>query len=393
MRGSSMRIRRQEEPMSARLSTRVALVAAIFALAAPAAARAAFSVVPSPNANVGASALNSVAAGSATDAWAVGWSCCAARNFGEGTLTEHWNGSAWSIVPSPDTRFNDEVLNSVAAISPGNAWAVGDVKQGGYRSGAPLILHWDGAAWQTVAPPSGTTGTLLTVAATGPSDVWAAGDDNHGHPLVLRFNGVAWSRSAVPQFGSSDHLRGVRAFAPNDVWIVGDDSGGNTLVIHWNGAAWTRVPSPSPDPNTNTLHAVGGVSSRDFWAVGQSARSKTSTGVPPGTRTLAMHWNGSAWTTVASPNIGDEDSLRGVVANGGAVTAVGAFQSTSTGAQRTLAERWGGSSWAVRPTPNVGDADHMLRGVSPIPGTGDVWVVGAHLTSGGPEQTLVLRGF
>ena len=379
--------------MSIRRSARAALVAATLVLTAPAAAQAAFTVVPSPNAPVGQSLLNSVRASSASDAWAVGYSCCAARNFGQGTLTEHWNGSAWSIVPSPDTRFNDEVLNSVAAISPGNAWAVGQVKQGGYRSGAPLILHWNGSAWQTVAPPSGTTGTLLTVAATGPADVWAAGDDGQGHALVLRFNGVAWTRSAVPQFGASVHLRGVRAFTPNDVWIVGDASGG-TLVIHWNGAAWTRVSSPNPDPNTNTLHAISGASSRDLWAVGQRALSKTSTGVPPGTRTLAMHWNGSSWTTTPSPNVGDENSLRGVVANGGGVvTSVGWFQSTSTGALRTLAERWDGSSWFVRATPNVGAADNMLRGASPIPGSIELWVAGAHLTSGGPTQTLLLRGF
>lgn len=282
-------------------------------------------------------------------------------------------------------------------ISPSNAWAVGETKQSSFRTGAPLILHWNGASWLPVAPPSGTTGKLLAAAFSSPSDLWAVGDDGHGHPLVLRSAGVTWSRIPVPQFGSSTHLRGVRVFSPTDVWVVGEETTGdtnNTLILHWNGAAWTRVASPNPDPFSNVLHAVGGFSPRDLWAVGQHTRSETSTGVPPGTRALAMHWDGTRWTTVATPNVGGENSLRGVVGNAdGAMTAVGMFQSAITGTLRTLAERWNGTSWAVRPSPNVGAADNLLRAASPIPGSPDVWAVGFHLTTGGPTQTLVLRGF
>ncbi|HEX8074509.1 MAG TPA: hypothetical protein VF545_05960 [Thermoleophilaceae bacterium] len=362
------------------------------ALAAPAGAGASFTVVPSPNAPVGQSALNGVRASSATDAWAVGSSCCATNNFGRAALTLHWNGSAWSVVPSLDTRFKDELLNAVIDISPSNAWAVGETKQSGYRSGVPLILHWNGSSWQPVAPPSDTTGKLLAAASSSATDLWAVGDDNHGQPLVLHSAGVGWSHVPLPQFGSSINLRGVRAFSRTDVWVVGSQGSASTLILHWNGAVWTRVASPNPDPFSNVLHAVGGFGPRDLWAVGQQARSKTSTGVPPGTRTLAMHWDGSRWTTVATPNVGDEDSLRGVVGNAGGMTAVGTFQNVTTGTLRTLAERWNGTSWAVRPTPNVGAADNLLRAVSPIPGSPDVWAVGTHLTAGGPTQTLVLRG-
>src|SRR4051812_17379211 len=131
--------------MPARLIVCAACVFA--ALVLPAAAGASFSVVPSPTA-FSQSSLNAVSASSASEAWAVGYLCCSGRNFGQGTLTEHWNGSSWTIVPSPDTRFFDEVLNGVAALAPNNAWAVGEIKQGGYRSGNPLILHWDGVAWR-----------------------------------------------------------------------------------------------------------------------------------------------------------------------------------------------------------------------------------------------------
>jgi hypothetical protein len=379
--------------MSIRLFLRAVLAAAILALAVPGAADASFTVVPSPNAPVGESTLTSVQASSATDAWAVGSSCCATNNFGRAALTEHWNGSAWTVVPSIDTRFNDELLNAVIDVSPSNAWAVGETKQSGYRSGTPLVLRWSGASWQPVALPSGTTGKLLAAASSSPTDLWAVGDDNHGHALVLHSAGGTWSRVPVPDFVPSIQLRGVRAFGASDVWVVGSEGTAGTLTLHWNGAGWTRVGSPNTDPYSNILHAAGGFGPRDMWAVGQQARSKTSTGVPPGTRTLAMHWDGSRWNPVATPNLGDEDTLRGVVGNvGGGVTAVGYFQDTTTGALRTLAERWNGTSWAVRPSPNVGAADNLLRAASPIPGSPDVWAVGFHLTSGGPTQTLVLRG-
>jgi hypothetical protein len=379
--------------MSIRLFVRAVLATATLALAAPATAGASFAVVPSPNAPVGESVLIGVRASSATDAWAVGSSCCMPNNFGRAALTEHWNGSAWSVVPSLDTRFFDELLNAVIAISPSNAWAVGEVKQSGYRSGSPLILHWNGASWQRVAPPADTTGKLLAAARSTSTDLWAVGDDNHGHALVLHSTGAAWSRVPVPDFGSPIALRGVRALSPSDVWVVGGVGTADTLILHWNGAAWTRVGSPNPDPFSNVLHAVAGFGSSNLSAVGQQARSKTNTGVPPGTRTLGMHWDGTRWSTVATPNVGDEDVLRGVAANSsGGMTAVGYFQNTTTGALRTLAERWNGTSWALRPTPNVGAADNLLRAVSPIPGSPDVWAVGSHLTAGGPTQTVILRG-
>lgn len=378
--------------MSARPFVHAVLAAAIVALAIPGAAGASFTVVPSPNAPVGESILTGVRATTSTDAWAVGSSCCRPNNFGRATLTEHWDGTAWSVVPSLDTRFNDESLNAVVSLSPSNAWAVGLTKQSGYASGTPLTLHWNGTAWQQVAVPTGTAGKLLAVAASSASDVWAVGDDNHGHALVLHSTGGPWTTIPVPQFASVMQLRGVRAYSPTDVWAVGGVGTAETLTLHWNGAGWTRVASPNPDPFSNVLHAVGGWPN-DLWAVGQQARSETSTGSPPGTRTLAMRWDGSSWTATPTPNALDEDTLRGVIRDaGGGMTAVGYFRSSYTGALRVLVERWDGTSWSVQPTRNASSSDNLLRSISRIPGSPDAWAVGFYLTPGGPTRTLVMRG-
>ena len=381
--------------MSSRLLTRAALVVAIVTLGVPGTASAGFWVTPSPNAFNGNNLLNGVSASSTTDAWAVGSLCCSMRNSGTGALTEHWDGRAWTVVPGPDARFQDEVLNAVADITPFQAWAVGRVKRSGYSGGSPLMLRWNGSSWQPVTLPSGVTGELRAVSKDQAGGAWAVGDDGHGHPLVLRCNFSACVRATVPQSGPVSRLRGVKVITPDDAWAVGD-SGNMTLAMHWNGAGWSVVPTPNPDPNVNILHAVAGIASNDLWAVGQKGLDKGNTGVPPGTRTLAMHWDGRAWSAVSTPNVGDQDSLRGLAMTGpGAATAVGTFQDVTGGggADRTLVQQWNGSSWATLASPNVGTADNLLRAATRVPGAPGVWAVGLHLTAGGPSQTLVLRGF
>lgn len=304
-------------------------------------------------------------------------------------------------MPSPDTDFNDDILTAVSAVSPANAWAVGLVKQSGFKSGHPLIVRWNGTGWATVASPAGLTGALRAISADSASDVWAVGDDSHGHAISVRFAGTSWVTVPLPALSGFASLQGVRAFSPTNVWAVGAQvpnslsTQSKTLVLHWNGSAWSRVPSPSPDPNSNALHAIDGVATNNLWAVGQKAQDETTTGVPPGTRTLIVRWNGTSWSPVSSPNTGDQDTLNGVAAIApSSVAAVGTDENTSGSIpiDRTLALGWNGTSWAGVATPNVGSTDNLLQGASRIPGTATAWAVGFHLTTGGPNQTLILKG-
>ena len=139
--------------MAVRAVVRTALALTTVGLVAAGAANAAFSVVASPNAFTGNNNLNGVGANSASDAWAVGTLRAALEDAGIGTLTEHCNGTAWSVVPSPDTLHKDDELNGVADLSPSNAWAVGLVKKSDTKTGGPLMAHWNGPSWQTVAQP------------------------------------------------------------------------------------------------------------------------------------------------------------------------------------------------------------------------------------------------
>lgn len=143
--------------------------------------------------------LRGFSASSATDAWAVG-------SFAQGhhsrTLAAHWDGNSWQIAPTPN-RSTDSALTDVVAVSPDNAWAVGQSywsdTRGNSRDLGPLFEHWDGQSWQLMpgAVPSMWSG-FPSLAATADGSAWAIGncyEDN----VVARWNGSAWTSTPHPQ--------------------------------------------------------------------------------------------------------------------------------------------------------------------------------------------------
>src|SRR5206468_772800 len=94
--------------------------------------------------------LAAVSSVSSNDVWAVGYQTDSHGKFG--TLTAHFDGRAWSIVPSPDPGSIGNQLYGVAARAANDVWAVG----GRVDSRSPdraLILHWTGHTWSEVAAP------------------------------------------------------------------------------------------------------------------------------------------------------------------------------------------------------------------------------------------------
>src|SRR5207248_4313678 len=109
-------------------------------------------------------------------------------------------------------------------------WAVGDLVS------QTLVLHWDGSSWSIVPSPSpGSSNYLRGVAAVSSNDVWAVGDYSGG-TLVLHWNGAKWS--IVPSPGTAQ-LKRVAVVAANDVWAVGNyyNNGVQTQIEHWDGSS------------------------------------------------------------------------------------------------------------------------------------------------------------
>lgn len=116
--------------------------------------------------------LGGLAALSANDIWAVGhYSDSRTTN----TLTEHWDGSSWSVIASANLS-NVNSLSGVAARASNNVWAVRDFNNG--RVNQTLIERWNGTEWKVVPSPNvGTSHNFLNgVVALPKGKVWAVGD-------------------------------------------------------------------------------------------------------------------------------------------------------------------------------------------------------------------------
>jgi hypothetical protein len=347
-------------------------------------------IIPSPNQSTKGNDLKSVAVVSSTDVWAVGYYTPESL-FITQTLAEHWDGTQWSAVPSPNQGTDSNSLSSVAVVSSTDVWAVGFYF--GASAYQTLAEHWDGTHWSIVPIPNQATGDnqLNSVAVVSPTDVWAVGYYNSEprgpfQALVEHWDGTQWSIVPAPHPGNTyDWLLSVAVVSSTDVWAVGNydnDSGAEqALVEHWDGTSWSVVPSPNQGTIGNTLYSVGVVSSTDVWAVGFYYNDSVVE------QTLVEHWDGESWSIVPSPNQGTHGNfLRSVrVVSSTHVWAVGVYLDDSETAH-TLVEHWDGTSWSIVPSPNQGTHGNWFNSVGVVSST-DVWAVGSY------EQGVTFNDF
>jgi hypothetical protein len=424
-----------------------------------------WNIVPTPNftATGSVNILYGVDAVSANDIWAVG-RYKAGSGMPQRTLIQHWDGTEWHIVSSPNLSDSPHNLRSVSAISANDVWAVGNhVYQGNYRT---LIEHWDGTQWNIVPSPNAVlnnSNQLRSVSAISPTNVWAAGYYFDGYSyktLTLHWDGSAWSIVNSPNPGQADYLYAVAAlpdgkavavgstdagsndrtlivrYAPScasvtptptpplptptvcaqgfnivpspnglypvdflavtaisatDAWGVGAYHLGNnigqySLIKHWDGTQWTIISSDDREPGRNNLKDIDAGSADDIWAVGDYNIANT-------TETLTKHWDGAQWINIASPNPGIVvSSLEGVsVLSTGEAWAVGNVRDGSFGSnERTLILHWEDKQWAVVPSPNPGSASNRLTSIKAISPT-NAWAVGYQFNADDEKEALVLH--
>ena len=138
-----------------------------------------------------------MAAVSSNDVWAVG---SVISGSVAQTFIEHWNGKNWAIVPSPNDGTGNNLLTGVTAISASDVWAVGDfqISTSAGTVFQTLTEHWDGTQWAVVRSPnrSNSENHLLGVSARAAGDVWAVGFFAKGSAhktLIEHWNGGSWS--------------------------------------------------------------------------------------------------------------------------------------------------------------------------------------------------------
>ncbi len=291
-------------------------------------------------------ALLGVWGSSATDVWAVG----------SGGTVIHWDGNAWTNVPSgrKDTMraiggrsasdvFIVSSMNVVlhtTGIQNGTATftveapvnrdnptnfmgatltKVWSAPTGELFVGGPAILtspqnsmwrHHPGVSpgdgpeypWEAASTfcKGGTCIGVNGIWGTSASDVWIVGD--YGAFLRSKASpgggGGAEQWSTLKTTLTNEHLRAIWGSSASDVWSVGDEG----TIRHWSNDGsghWEIVPSPTKE----NLRAVWGTSPNDAWAVGDAG--------------TILHWDGKTWMpATATLPLGPKPRLYGVWGSG-----------------------------------------------------------------------------
>jgi hypothetical protein len=166
-------------------------------------------------------------------------------------------------------------------------------------------------------------------------------------------------------------FQATAAIADNDVWAVGYSTAGKVqepLAVHFNGTTATVVATPNI-PGGGVLSSVSAAGSNNVWAVGYQNVGGSYT-------TLVEHWNGTSWSIVSTPKLPTGAIFSSVTAV--SPTAVWAAGDLNVSKEGVLIEHWNGTSWSVVSSP-------AFSGLGPVYGiaadsANDVWAVGGATT-------------
>ncbi|MCP3797812.1 hypothetical protein NLX83_00925 [Allokutzneria sp. A3M-2-11 16] len=290
--------------------------------------------------------IAAVAALSDRDAWALGYRLISTTNLQAVAL--RWNGRTWTQESTLPARTFPQ---AIAVAAANDIWEAGDGTS-----------HWDGSTWTKHA----LEGEMVPEAlATVGGRTWVAGANTPDSikdsvPDVQAWDGSRWRRQPLPQLGKGT-LTSIAALAPDNVWAAGYTTAGATqatLVVHWDGRTWRKIDSPSVAGSHTWVSGLTANNANEVWAVGGSVKGTAE-------RPFAMRWDGRGWTITPTPDVAD-GRLRGAARVGADLWAVGGKGTA------TVALRWNAAarSWTPAPAPDI-----SVRGLAAA-GNGGLWAVG-----------------
>jgi hypothetical protein len=288
-------------------------------------------------------------------------------------LIGHWNGSAWARAAVPPTlaaRFRGQDFGALGASSSRNVWAF--TLEGAY-------LRLTGSRWQFGLLPRRVRTRHDFVDFTevlSPTNVWVFGSHVIGSiyslkfvPFAARFDGRSWHAVKVRGVGI---MGPVSVISPASMWaLTGVELSAIGLpdhlkVVHWNGSGWRPMAVQPRLPRNAALTGILAYSSRDIWIGGSVPNHKS------GTSELALHWNGTSWTTVSPPALASEadEFLTSLVPDGsGGLWAVAE-------AIPGPARFWHYTNGAWAP-PVAVRSDWLYPALAAVPGSHSVWAIAA----------------
>jgi hypothetical protein len=194
------------------------------------------------------------------------------------TLAETWNGSSWSVQSTPNpggtSSYSYNELTGVSCTSASSCTATGLYSAGATQTApgteATLAEHWNGSSWSvqpTPKVPAPSGGTIVAseldgVSCTSASACTAVGyyqlQTGDMRALPEAWNGSAWaiqSAPSLPNGGIDPIMQDVSCTSAAACTAAGSqtivvDAIGNvshlTLAEAWNGPAWSVQSTPNP---------------------------------------------------------------------------------------------------------------------------------------------------
>jgi hypothetical protein len=191
---------------------------------------------------------------------------------GTATLAERWNGTAWTIQPTPNapgsSSSSQNALNAISCTSATACTAVGYSRSDSTPSPVPLAERWDGTAWTVQPTPSpGTDAQFTAVSCASATACTAVGTTDTGG-FAENWNGTAWTAVTVPTPQSGQAvLTGVACTAASACEAAGSalDDDGHTITMmaeRWDGTTWriesTQIPHGSDSPGLSDVNCLRG---------------------------------------------------------------------------------------------------------------------------------------
>ncbi len=236
-----------------------------------------------------------------------------------------------------------------------------------------LVRSWNGTSWSTIASPNPSTAVdsvLSGVSCVSTTSCVAVGsfyDNTTDNTLIESWNGTNWSIITSPPITSSTSslLSGVSCISTRSCTAVGqywDGSMYRALIESWNGTTWSTVASPTGTGiGSAYLSGVSCISTTFCTAAGNYFDGINY-------QALIESWNGTNWSITTSPPISTniDSGLNGVSCISTTFcTAVGLYFDGTT--QKTFVESWNGTTWFTVASPTgTGIGVTYLSGVSCI---------------------------
>ncbi|MEV2256987.1 hypothetical protein AB0I94_41710 [Streptomyces sp. NPDC050147] len=311
------------------------------------------------------------------DIWAVG-----SENNGESNAhLLHYDGSKWKREPLPDALGDSAYPPSLEEVGEKELWLrPQNLKD---ASAVNRWAKWDGTNWSALpSPPPGNIGELDS---SGPYDIWALS----GEQTAQHWDGTRWNATRLP-YEASD----LAVVGPDDVWAVGSRSTGpgtqlegsdggysQPASMHWDGTSWKAVETPQarfeeplPPEPGAGLAQVFALDSGEVRAYGTNTFNHGEVENEPADEFIRLRWDGTKWVEQESAPGGCETRTP-VGQDGGGLFLDGNWYLTDDGRCVKIARHRLPLSTGARKGSNQ---SLWLEEIHRVPGT-DAWLGAGHV--------------